>query len=74
MPEVEVVRRGLDDHVRARTITSAVIRHPRVVRRHSAGPEDLAARVVGVTLTGDRAPGQVLLADPGKVRDLAGSS
>lgn len=52
LPEVEVVRRGLDDHVRGRTIASAVIRHPRAVRRHIAGPEDLAARIVGATITG----------------------
>lgn len=51
LPEVEVVRRGLDDHVRGRTIASAVIRHPRAVRRHTAGPEDLAARMVGATIT-----------------------
>lgn len=52
LPEVEVVRRGLDDHVRGRTIASAVIRHPRAARRHMSGPEDLAARVVGATITG----------------------
>ncbi|MBX4420759.1 DNA-formamidopyrimidine glycosylase, partial [Mycobacterium tuberculosis] len=28
LPEVEVVRRGLDDHVRGRTIASATILHP----------------------------------------------
>lgn len=47
LPEVEVVRRGPDDHVRGRTIASAVILHPRAVRRHVAGPEDLAARMIG---------------------------
>jgi len=52
LPEVEVVRRGLDAHVRGRTIASAVIRHPRAARRHVAGPDDLAARMVGATITG----------------------
>lgn len=52
LPEVEVVRRGLDDHVRGRTIASAVIRHPRAARRHVAGPEHLAARMIGATITG----------------------
>ncbi|WP_129658112.1 bifunctional DNA-formamidopyrimidine glycosylase/DNA-(apurinic or apyrimidinic site) lyase [Rothia uropygialis] len=52
LPEVEVVRRGLDDHVRGRTIATAVIRHPRAAHRHTAGPEDLAARMVGATITG----------------------
>ncbi|MFI8777323.1 bifunctional DNA-formamidopyrimidine glycosylase/DNA-(apurinic or apyrimidinic site) lyase [Brachybacterium paraconglomeratum] len=51
LPEVEVVRRGLDDHVRCRTIASAVVRHPRAARRHVGGPEDLAARMVGATIT-----------------------
>lgn len=52
LPEVEVVRRGLDDHVRGRTIASVVIRHPRAARRHMAGPVDLAARLAGATITG----------------------
>ncbi len=60
LPEVEVVRRGLDDHVRGRTIASAVIRHPRAVRRHTAGPEDLAAQMIGATITGTARRGKYL--------------
>lgn len=60
LPEVEVVRRGLDDHVRGRTIASAVIRHPRAARRHTAGPDDLAARMVGATITGTARRGKYL--------------
>lgn len=60
LPEVEVVRRGLDDHVRGRTIASAVIRHPRAVRRHVAGPVDLAARMTGATITGTARRGKYL--------------
>ncbi|RAF57409.1 DNA-formamidopyrimidine glycosylase, partial [Burkholderia multivorans] len=41
LPEVEVVRRGLDEHVRGRAIASAVVRHPRSARRHVGGPNDL---------------------------------
>ncbi len=52
LPEVEVVRRGLDDHVRGRTIASTVIRHPRTARRHVGGPEGLVAQMVGATITG----------------------
>lgn len=52
LPEVEVVRRGLDDHVRGRTIASALIRHPRAARRHVGGPEDLGAQLLGATVTG----------------------
>ncbi|MDN5547384.1 MAG: bifunctional DNA-formamidopyrimidine glycosylase/DNA-(apurinic or apyrimidinic site) lyase [Rhodococcus sp. (in: high G+C Gram-positive bacteria)] len=60
LPEVEVVRRGLEDHVRDRTIASVVIRHPRAVRRHGAGPEDLAARMIGATITGTARRGKYL--------------
>ena len=47
LPEVEVVRRGLADHVVGRTIDRAVLTGARVARRHAAGPADLAARVAG---------------------------
>ena len=47
LPEVEVVRRGLQDHVLGRTIERAVLTGARVARRHGPGPADLAARVAG---------------------------
>ncbi|AXH94862.1 bifunctional DNA-formamidopyrimidine glycosylase/DNA-(apurinic or apyrimidinic site) lyase [Ornithinimicrobium avium] len=47
LPEVEVVRRGLVDHVVGRTVERARLTGVRVARRHVAGPEDLAARVTG---------------------------
>jgi formamidopyrimidine-DNA glycosylase len=45
LPEVEVVRRGLADHVVGRTVSHAVLTGHRVARRHAAGPADLAARL-----------------------------
>ncbi|HEV3172797.1 MAG TPA: DNA-formamidopyrimidine glycosylase family protein, partial [Actinocrinis sp.] len=52
LPEVEVVRRGLERWTAGRTIASAEALHPRAVRRHSAGAADFAdrlrGRVVGV--------------------------
>ena len=51
LPEVEVVRRGLADHVLNRTITEVRVDHPRAVRRHVAGGEDFAARLKGRTIT-----------------------
>ncbi len=54
LPEVEVVRRGLVEHVVGRTITSARLTGARVARRHQGGPADLADRLAG---------GQVLAAD-----------
>lgn len=60
LPEVEVVRRGLDDHVRGGTVSSVVIRHPRTVRRDAAGAEGLTARMLGATVTGTARRGKYL--------------
>jgi formamidopyrimidine-DNA glycosylase len=45
LPEVEVVRRGLEDHVVGRRIDSATFFGARVARRHLPGPVDLADRL-----------------------------
>ncbi len=45
LPEVEVVRRGLADHVVGRRIAVASFLGARVARRHVAGPVDLADRL-----------------------------
>jgi formamidopyrimidine-DNA glycosylase len=45
LPEVEVVRRGLDDHVVGRRIETAEFFGARVARRHLPGPLDLADRL-----------------------------
>ncbi|MEE1931158.1 bifunctional DNA-formamidopyrimidine glycosylase/DNA-(apurinic or apyrimidinic site) lyase [Streptomyces sp. TRM 70351] len=47
LPEVEVVRRGLDRWISGRTVELVTVLHPRAVRRHVAGAEDFAARLVG---------------------------
>ncbi|MEU8138358.1 bifunctional DNA-formamidopyrimidine glycosylase/DNA-(apurinic or apyrimidinic site) lyase [Streptodolium elevatio] len=47
LPEVEVVRRGLERWVVGRTIASVEVTHPRAVRRHTAGPDDFAASLKG---------------------------
>ncbi|MFV0461875.1 MAG: bifunctional DNA-formamidopyrimidine glycosylase/DNA-(apurinic or apyrimidinic site) lyase [Nostocoides sp.] len=47
LPEVEVVRRGLVDHVVGRRIEHLELRGERVARRHQPGPADLAAQVAG---------------------------
>ena len=49
LPEVEVVRRGLERWVVGRTIATAELLHPRATRRHVAGPEDVVARLTGRT-------------------------
>ena len=51
LPEVEVVRRGLERHVVGRTIRSAEVLHPRAVRRHVAGRDDFEAATRGLVVT-----------------------
>lgn len=60
LPEVEVVRRGLTDHVVGKTITAVRVHHPRAVRRHEAGPADLTARLLGARITGSDRRGKYL--------------
>jgi formamidopyrimidine-DNA glycosylase len=60
LPEVEVVRRGLQAHVVGRTITAARVHHPRAVRRHEAGPADLTARLLDARITGTGRRGKYL--------------
>ena len=47
LPEVETVRRGLEQHVTGRTIDEVEVLHPRAVRRHAAGADDFAAALRG---------------------------
>jgi formamidopyrimidine-DNA glycosylase len=47
LPEVEVVRRGLQDHVVGRRIETARFIGARVARRHLPGPVDLSDRLRG---------------------------
>ncbi|WP_328886873.1 bifunctional DNA-formamidopyrimidine glycosylase/DNA-(apurinic or apyrimidinic site) lyase [Streptomyces sp. NBC_00316] len=50
LPEVEVVRRGLDRWITGRTVAGVEVLHPRAVRRHVAGSTDFAARLSGSRL------------------------
>jgi formamidopyrimidine-DNA glycosylase len=58
LPEVEVVRRGLERHVVGATITSVAVLHPRPVRRDPRGPEGFAAALTGRAVTGARRRGK----------------
>jgi formamidopyrimidine-DNA glycosylase len=60
LPEVEVVRRGLEAHVLDRTIEAVDVLHPRPVRRHLPGPADFAARLTGRVFTAARRRGKYL--------------
>ncbi|MDN5930476.1 MAG: DNA-formamidopyrimidine glycosylase, partial [Pseudonocardia sp.] len=66
LPEVEVVRRGLADHVLNRTIAAVDVAHPRAVRRHVAGGPDFAARLAGRTIAAARRRGKYLWLDLGE--------
>ncbi|CAM5394894.1 bifunctional DNA-formamidopyrimidine glycosylase/DNA-(apurinic or apyrimidinic site) lyase [Streptomyces atroolivaceus] len=48
LPEVEVVRRGLERWTAGRTVDEVQVLHPRAVRRHLAGGADFAARLRGL--------------------------
>ncbi len=50
LPEVEVVRRGLERWVAGRTVATASVLHERAARRHAAGGDDLASRLLGRTI------------------------
>lgn len=50
LPEVEVVRVGLDKWVRSRLIESVQVLDPRSVRRHTDGAQDFEESLTGCTL------------------------
>ncbi len=60
LPEVEVVRRGLQEHVAGRVITEVAVLHPRAARRHEAGSADLESRLCGARVTGTDRRGKYL--------------
>ena len=67
LPEVEVVRRGLEQWVAGRTVAAVEVHHPRAVRRHLEGAEHFVAALTGRTLTAAHRRGKYLwlpLAEP----------
>jgi formamidopyrimidine-DNA glycosylase len=60
LPEVEVVRRGLETHASGRTITHVDVLHPRAIRRHVLGPQDFEARLKGLRIDAVRRRGKYL--------------
>ncbi|MDQ4093535.1 MAG: bifunctional DNA-formamidopyrimidine glycosylase/DNA-(apurinic or apyrimidinic site) lyase, partial [Actinomycetota bacterium] len=63
LPEVEVVRLGLAEHVAGRTVAAVEVRHPRSVRRHIAGELDFVARLTGRHVHAARRRGKYLWLD-----------
>jgi formamidopyrimidine-DNA glycosylase len=64
LPEVEVVRRGLDPVVRGRTIVDVRVTRDRAVRREP-GPEVFAAALTGCRVEGTGRVGKYLVVDTG---------
>ena len=60
LPEVEVVRLGLDRWVVGRTVESAQVLHPRAARRHAAGAADLERRLPRRTVSAASRRGKYL--------------
>lgn len=60
LPEVEVVRLGLEKHVVGQRIESVEVHHLRAVRRHLAGRHDFADRLTGGTITAASRRGKYL--------------
>ncbi|MEU9353643.1 bifunctional DNA-formamidopyrimidine glycosylase/DNA-(apurinic or apyrimidinic site) lyase [Streptomyces griseoloalbus] len=60
LPEVEVVRRGLERWVAHRTVAEAEVLHPRAVRRHLAGADDFTHRLEGHRIGVPRRRGKYL--------------
>jgi formamidopyrimidine-DNA glycosylase len=52
LPEVEVVRRGLESHVVGATIRRVDVLHPRPVRRDPRGPDGFARALTGQRIEG----------------------
>ncbi len=60
LPEVEVVRRGLERGVAGRTLALVQVHHPRAVRRHEAGEHDFVGLLTGRTVLAARRRGKYL--------------
>jgi len=60
LPEVEVVRAGLERHVVGATISAVEVLHPRPVRRDPRGPAGFAAALTGRRIESARRRGKYL--------------
>jgi formamidopyrimidine-DNA glycosylase len=60
LPEVEVVRRGLERWVAGRTVASVEVFHPRAVRRHLEGADSFVRELTGRTLAAAHRRGKYL--------------
>ena len=71
LPEVETVRRGLEDHVVGRTVDTVRVLHPRAVRRQPAGAVEFETALAGRSLDSARRRGKYLWLSVGEDALLA---
>jgi len=71
LPEVETVRRGLEEHVVGRTVETVRVLHPRAVRRQPAGAAEFEAALAGRALDRARRRGKYLWLSVGEDALLA---
>jgi formamidopyrimidine-DNA glycosylase len=60
LPEVEVVRRGLEQWVAGRTVATVEVHHPRAVRRHLEGVGHFVETLTGATFAAAHRRGKYL--------------
>jgi formamidopyrimidine-DNA glycosylase len=60
LPEVEVVRLGLQAHVAGREIAKVEVLHARAIRRHVLGADDFTGRLAGARIVAARRRGKYL--------------
>src|SRR5699024_6888982 len=60
LPEVEVVRRGVQRWATDGEITAVDVLDPRSLRRHHNGPEDFSAQLIGQHLAAGQRRGKLL--------------
>ena len=60
LPEVEVVRLGLDEHITGRTLSDVEVHHPRAIRRHLLGAGDFTGRLAGRKVVATQRRGKYL--------------
>ena len=60
LPEVEVVRSGLERYLPGRRIAQVFVLHPRAIRKHLAGSGDFENRLAGRQIAAVRRRGKYL--------------
>jgi len=71
LPEVEVVRRGLENHLTGRRLEAVTVLHPRPVRAHPAGAEGFTSEITGRRVDAVDGRADCRGDEPGRLETLA---